>query len=273
MMIATGDCAGAGAPAAGSIACSWCSSASRPANPAASGGTCAGAGADPPSGYVLPLSADAGAARAGGGASRTTGDAAGRSSAASIASTCWWILVSSLPGSMPRSSASRSLALRNTCSASACLPHRYSAIISSPCARSRSGCSATSAVRSGTTSAAWPWASSRSARSSVAAVCNSRSRCRSDSANGPGTPANGRPRHSASASSIACTPPARSPDTRRLRARPMQRSNCSESRQPGSSRSMYPPPADTSTRAGTRRDRSGAGRGRSGSRTRRSPAT
>ena len=110
-----------------------------------------------------------------------------------MASSCPWILVSSSPGSMPRSSASCSLASWNACSASACLPHRYSAIISRPRARSRSGCAATSAVRSGTASAALPSTSSRSARSSAAPVRSSPSRCRSASANGPGTPANGKP--------------------------------------------------------------------------------
>ncbi len=119
----------------------------------------------------------------------TGGAMTGPSSAGSIASSCRWILVSSLPGSMPRSSASRFLVSPKTRSASACLPHRYRAIISSPVACSRSGCAAVSAVSSGTAAAACPWASSSSARSSIAVVRSSVSRRCSASANGPGTPA------------------------------------------------------------------------------------
>ena len=111
---------------------------------------------------------------------------------------------------MPRSSASRFLVSPKTRSASACLPHRYRAIISSPVACSRSGCAAASAVSSGTAAAACPRASSRSARSSIAVVRSSVSRRCSASANGPGTPAYGSPRQSASASSTARRAPPRS---------------------------------------------------------------
>ena len=115
---------------------------------------------------------------------------------------------------MPSSSASTRLPSWNTRSASACRPLRYSAIISSPRIRSRSGWSATMAVRSGTTSSCRPSDSSTSARSSAAAERSSPSRTRSVSANGPGTPANAIPRHSESAEFSAATAPAGSPALR-----------------------------------------------------------
>ena len=63
----------------------------------------------------------------------------GAARAGSAVSTCWWMRDRSLPGSMPSSSASTRRPSANTRSASACRPLRYSAIISSPRIRSRSG--------------------------------------------------------------------------------------------------------------------------------------
>ena len=244
--------------APGSSACSQSSSAVRPTKPAGSDGSCAGLGAGSAdvtgdSAVAAPRedTAEDSAADSAEGAEEgrpATGRgsdpgstracaAGGPSSTGSIASTCWWILVSSVPGSMPRSSASRARASWNTCSASACLPHRYRAIISSPRAGSRSGCSATSAVSSATAAADWPCASIKSARSTAAVVRSSASRTRSASANGPGTPANAWPRHSPSASSTTRAAPSVSLEARSARDLPRHSSNWPASRPPGPSRS------------------------------------
>ena len=150
-----------------------------------------------------------------------------------MVSTCWWMRDRSLPGSMPSSSASTRRPSAYTRSASACRPQRYSAIISSPRIRSRSGWSATIAVRSGTTSSCRPSDSSTSARSSAAAERSSPSLTRSVSANGPGTPANAMPRHSESAELSAATAPAASPALRSWRARPRSCSKATASGWPG----------------------------------------
>ena len=253
----TGDACGAPSGAGccpGSSACSQLSSTARPAKPLGSGGSCAGHGASAAesagaAAAGVPAGGEAGTGKAGAWAGSAKGPgtagtaggtarlAAGASSAGSIASSRSCSLVSSAPGLMPSSSASRSRASRKTRNASAWRPDRYRATISSPRARSRSGCSAVSAASSGTAATCCPWSSIRSARSSAAVVRNSASRWRSASANGPGTPANGWPRHSASASFTAHAAPSVSPAARSPRARSRHSSKCPASRPPGPRRS------------------------------------
>ena len=173
------------------------------------------------------------AVSSGPGGRSSDGAPAARFSAGSQVSTCWWMRNRSAPGSMPSSSASTRLPSWNTRSASACRPLRYSAIISSPRMRSRSGWSVTRAVRSGTTSSWRPSASRTSARSSAAPERSSPSRTRSVSANGPGTPANAVPRQSPSALSSASTALVGSPFLRSCRARASCCSKATASGWPG----------------------------------------
>ncbi len=73
------------------------------------------------------------------------------------------------PGSMPSSSTRVARMRRQTSSASACRPDRYSASISCSCTGSRSGCSWTSALSSPTTSSCRPSSRSSRTRSMTAA--------------------------------------------------------------------------------------------------------
>ena len=130
---------------AGSIARRMLSSSRRPEKPGASSGSWAGTGVVLPSGLgrrCPPSGAGSEPASSSDGADPLAPRIAspfGTDSAGSMVRTCWWMRDRSPPGSMPSSSASTRRPSANTRSASACRPQRYSATISSPRIRSRSG--------------------------------------------------------------------------------------------------------------------------------------
>ena len=108
-------------------------------------------------------------------------------------------------------------------SASACRPARYSASISCPRSRSRSGCSATSVSSSPTSSGVRPASRSASSRSSSAASRSSSSRRDLAPANvSKANSASGGPRQSASASRQLCARCSAGPPSPRRR-RPLER--------------------------------------------------
>lgn len=153
-------------------------------------------------------------------------------------------------GSTPSSSARRRRVSAYTARASACLPLRYSASISSSRSRSRRGCSAVRAVNSLTDSAWQPCSRSMSRRDSRSWRSHSSNRARWASAYGPGTPASGLPSHSSSARLRTSRAWERSPALLDFSA--SEASSCATVRSSAPSareRIAYPPDSLTSTQA------------------------